>query len=64
MGGSVLMRPVLTPLTAEAVSEHSLHNSFPTLVQMLQVRQLAIHQVLCLFIMQLVCLTIMQRGSA
>ena len=37
VGDSILMSPVLAPLTAEAFHGHNLYNSLPLLVQMLKV---------------------------
>ncbi len=38
VGDSILMRPVLAPLTAGALFVHNLHNSLPSLVQTLKVK--------------------------
>ena len=38
VGDSILMRPVLAPLTDGAFFVHNLHNSLPALVQTLKVR--------------------------
>lgn len=38
VGDSILMRPVLDPLTAGTVFVHNLHNSLPSLVQTLKVK--------------------------
>ena len=39
---SILMTPVLAPLTAEAVLVHNLHNSLHSLVQALRVKAIAL----------------------
>ena len=38
VGDSILMRPVLAPLTTGVLFEHNLHNSLPALVQTLKLR--------------------------